>query len=84
MIDKVRDTVATVLEWRTAMTGIPAALVREHLDVIQLDMLTNADTENDVSDAIEMAIDKAESAARAALGELYDPHAIAEECVKNG
>ena len=84
MIDRIRETVATVLEWRTAMTGLPAALVREQLDFTHLDMLTDADTENDVSDAIEMAIDKAESAARAALGELYDPDAIAEERVKNG
>jgi hypothetical protein len=69
MIDRIRETVATVLEWRTAMTELPAALVRKHLDVTQLDMLTDADTENDVLDAIEKAIDKAEIAA---LGEPKD------------
>lgn len=84
MIDRIRETVATVLEWRTAMTGLPAALVRERLDFTHLDMLTDADTENDVSDAIEKAIDRAEDAAIAALGERYDYDVIPEERVKNG
>lgn len=84
MADSIRETLATVLEWRTAATGLPAALVREHLDFTQLDMLTDADTEADVLDALEMALDRAEGAAIAALGERYDHDAIPEERVKNG
>ena len=84
MIDSIRDTVELALKFRTAMTGLPAALVIQHMDVTQLDMLTDADTESELMCALEMAFDEAETAAIVALGELYDPHAIAEGRVKNG
>ena len=85
MIDSIRKTVATVLDWRVSMTGLPAELVSQHMDVTHLDMLTDADTESDILCVLETAIDEAETAAIAALGELYDHGAMtAEERVKNG